>query len=221
MKEEWKVYTKGVPGKGNEVIKMLINLGAINIVGYTGDNQQYLYFINHKGIVDYTQSNIEKGQIIMDNYTELHLPEKWKDGDILFSEEHKEFAVFVDEWESSPAKFLSYFVISNGRYLTYKALCKKDFRLATKSEVAQFYESLRSVGKDWDTEKKQLVDWKWKPTIGDKYWIIVTDGVVGNLIWNDDPADNKLFSLGNCFRIREDAEGMLKKIKKLLKGEQL
>ena len=39
----------------------------------------------------------------------------------------------------------------------------EDYRLATNSEVKRFYKLLNKCGKDWDGEKKQLVDLKWKP----------------------------------------------------------
>lgn len=32
MKEKWKVYIKGVPGRGDEVIKILEDLGAKKFV---------------------------------------------------------------------------------------------------------------------------------------------------------------------------------------------
>lgn len=86
MKEEWKVYIKGVPNRGNEVVKALTDLGAKEPF-YTGSytNENFIYFINHKGEIDYEYLDTEQGQIIMDNYRELHLPEKWEDGNILFS----------------------------------------------------------------------------------------------------------------------------------------
>ena len=39
----------------------------------------------------------------------------------------------------------------------------EDYRLATNSEVKRFHKLLNKCGKDWDGEKKQLVDLKWKP----------------------------------------------------------
>lgn len=221
MKEKWKVFIRGNKDRGEEVIKVLTDLGgrgdALN-----GLNKDCIYFIDHDGVIDFAYLVSETAQIIMDNYTELHLPEKWKDGDILFSEEHKEFAVFADEWESSPAKFLSYFAISNGRYLTYKTLCKKDFRLATKSEVAQFYESLRSVGKEWDAKKKQFVDWKWKPKPDEDYYFITSTGkVLKSGLYSCGIDTFEILDFGNCFRTRKEAEAMAEKVKKLLKGEQL
>lgn len=81
MKEEWKVYIKGVPNRGNEVIKALTDLGAKNPFYYNGNNPSSLYYIGHDGniheeIEELTDS--EYIQIIMDNYRELKLPESEK-----------------------------------------------------------------------------------------------------------------------------------------------
>lgn len=40
MKEEWKVYIKGVRGRGNEVIKVLEDIGDINSCRYTGEKEE-------------------------------------------------------------------------------------------------------------------------------------------------------------------------------------
>lgn len=77
MKEEWKVYIKGVPERGKEVINTLINLGAENNneCRDTDISCYYIYFINHKGHISSVSLNSEPAKIIMDNYREMHLPE--------------------------------------------------------------------------------------------------------------------------------------------------
>ena len=135
MKEEHKVWIRGVNGRGDEVIKALEERGAKNGGFWECNREELIYFINHDGYIDSIDPNCEPGRIIIDNYSEIKLPEKWK------------------------------------------------------------------------------------PSVGDRYWIITTDGVVGNLIWNDDPADNRLFNLGNYFRTREEALAMVEKIKKLLNAK--
>lgn len=73
MKKEWKVYIKGVEGRGDEVIKTLTNLGGANDFSY-GTNEDLLYFINHDGKIDSIYLSSETAKIIMDNYKEIKLP---------------------------------------------------------------------------------------------------------------------------------------------------
>lgn len=75
MREDLKVYIKGVEGRGDEVIKTLTNLGGTNDFSY-GTNEDLLYFINHDGKIDSIYLSSETAKIIMDNYKELHLPEQ-------------------------------------------------------------------------------------------------------------------------------------------------
>lgn len=75
MKEEWKVYIKGVRGRGNEVIKVLEDIGDINSCRYTGEKDDGLYYIDHEGKIDYEYLEDEIAKIIMDNYREIKLPD--------------------------------------------------------------------------------------------------------------------------------------------------
>lgn len=46
----------------------------------------------------------------------------------------------------------------------------------------------------------------WKPEYGDWYWYISSDGQVDNCEWENDRIDRGRYSMGNCFRTREEAE---------------
>ena len=46
----------------------------------------------------------------------------------------------------------------------------------------------------------------WKPKYGDWYWSIRTDGQVYNCKWENDHIDLGRYSMGNCFRTKEEAE---------------
>ena len=41
---------------------------------------------------------------------------------------------------------------------------------ATEEEKQYLLSKLHEIGKDWDAEKKQIVDWKWELKIGDKFY---------------------------------------------------
>lgn len=211
MEEKQRVYIRGVKGRGKEVIKTLEDLGCKNIDGWKCDNSEALYFINHFGRIDNVEDCCEMANVIMDYYKEIKLPEQWKDGDILATDEG-EFCVLKGTAGPSTPHFEA--------YLAYTGTEAHKWHLATEEEVAKFHEYLHDKqGKEWDAEKRQLVDWKWKPKEDEYYYFFDEMMQTHRDEWEDSPMDQHLFEVGNCFRTREEAEAMAKKIKKLLKGE--
>lgn len=221
MKEKWKVYIKGVPGRGDEVIKILEDLGAKNSFDYDGNKLIYLYYIWHDGSIHVELIDNEYGQIIMDNYRELYLPEKWKDGNILFSPRYKRFAIYAYEIPV-PYLVVAYYCFDENFLIhSFPRIKINDFRLATPQEIVQFHKLLHKHGKDWDSGKKQLVKWKWKPKNEEDYWTIIVDITIYplKLTWVCGVADEARYKLGNCFRTCEEAEAMVNKIKNSFKEE--
>lgn len=222
MKEKWKVYIKGVPGRGDEVIKILEDLGAKNLFDYDGNKLIYLYYIWHDGSIHVELIDNEYGQIIMDNYRELYLPEKWKDGDILFSPRYKRFAIYAYEIPV-PYLVVAYYCFDENFLIhSFPRIKINDFRLATPQEIVQFHKLLHKHGKDWDSEKKQLIDWVWRPSINEAYYTLEIDNgdvVVRTRVYFDDDIDNALIKNCNFFRTVEEAELAAERVKKALKGD--
>lgn len=222
MKDEWKVYIKGVPGRGKEVIKMLEDLGGKKPPLDLGGDPSYIYYISHDGDIGCMLYESEVGKIIMDNYTELHLPEKWKDGDLLVSYSTgagKLYAVYDDDSEFMYYSIIAYVYVDIDTCDVNAAFSKDRFKLASDEEHKEFHELLHKHGKDWDAENKILVDWKWKPERHEDYFFVYTDLSVKRTSNDVLKIDNDRILCGNCFRTREEAEAMAEKIKKLLKGE--
>lgn len=57
--------------------------------------------------------------------------------------------------------------------------------------------------------------------MGDLYFYLGNFIDVRDMEWMNTNGDKMLYEAGNGFRIREEAEAMAEKFKKLLKGEQL
>ena len=222
MKDEQKVWIRGVEGRGKEVIKMLEDLGGEN-GAWECEDSDAIYFINHSGEIDSVEDYCELGKIIMDNYREIKLPEQWKYGDVLYIKESAAFVVFENYMymdESGRNHFGALFTIDeNGLYLTEQKAIDGYPRLATPSEVNHFHELLHKHGKEWDAEKKQLVEWRWKPKKGDTYYYVDGCTLVEDRTFEGRVFDERHYEVGNCFRTHEEAEAMAEKIKKLLKGE--
>lgn len=45
----------------------------------------------------------------------------------------------------------------------------------------------------------------WKPECGERYWFIGSDGQINNCGWANDHIDWGSYSMGNCFRTKEEA----------------
>ena len=221
MKDEQKVFIRGVEGRGDEVIKMLVEHGGGEPGLSIGGNPSFIYFISHEGDIGCVLYNSEFGQIIMDNYTELHLPEMWKDGDVLVTDDGLFFVLKGDFQVDCDNTILgAYCCVSEHQvYLSGHIKQIAHARLASPSEVEHFHELMHKYGKDWDAEKKQVVDWKWEPKEGDDYYYIDNDGNIISDNWDEMPTDADRYNFGNCFRTEEEAEVMAEKVKKLLKGE--
>lgn len=215
MKEEWKIFIRGVKGRGDEVKQALINLGGKVINNYSYGDLDSLFFINHYGEIRYAAETSEIAKIIRDNYREIKLPEKWKDGDIIYSPKFGTFAVYG---YNNPTTV--YCRVSKNDLVPYLTRAMKyDYRLATPQEIEQFHELLHKHNKEWDAEKKQVVDWKWKPNDNEEYYYILSDGKVRSCAWLDDEIDTSRFIIGNCFKTKEEAEAIAEKFKKLLKDK--
>lgn len=229
MKDEQKVFIRGVEGRGDEVIKMLEEHGGGNTC-LDGDVPGYLYFINHKGSITFATLDSEFGQILMDCYTELHLPEKWKDGDILINKNADyKFCVFDDYLSKTGSEnelFFFHCEVASHKGESYLVSTNRgdfhdvnDYRLATPQEVEQFYEAIHEHCKDWDAENKRLVYRRWEPKENDSYYYIDNDGDIVPDTWDGCNVDADRYNFGNVFLTRKKAEAMAEKVKKLLKGE--
>lgn len=230
MKEEWKVYIKGAQDRGEEIIKALEDLGAVNHWNYIGNRTTGVYYITHDGYIGVVGKDVEFTQIIMDNYREIKLPEKWMDGDVLIAKNGTCYKVF---WKyDSDIAFYAYNMSMqiDGTLTKYsgsiwhgeKIQCfREDYRLATPSEVERFHGLLHNLNKEWDSEKKEIVEWRWKPEKEEDYWaVILDDTIIGlDFTWLGSSTDEIRYKLGNCFRTREEAEAAIKRVKKALKGE--
>lgn len=170
MKEEWKVYIRGNKDRGDDVIKALTDLGAVNYWEYEGNCTDSIYYIRHDGYIGHLLYETEFAQILMDNYRKINLSEKWKDGDwkdgdllVCHMLSGNRYAVYSDDSELIGCGIIiTYADVDNHTYGINGLFDKKDFTLASDEEHKEFHELLFKHGIDWDADKKQLVNRKRK-----------------------------------------------------------
>ena len=96
-----------------------------------------------------------------------------------------------------------------------------DARIATEEEKQFIINALHADGKDWDADKKQIVDYKWKPKEDEPYYYIDSFLDVCSSYWDVDSADNLAYSMGNCFKTEEEAHKYADKFSEILKERKL
>ena len=94
-----------------------------------------------------------------------------------------------------------------------------DVRYATEEEKQKLFDALAKGGKDWDAEKKAVVELKWKPKIGDKYnypiYNITDDGMhygSATTTYTDCLFDKRLIKQNLAFKTKEECEAFCKRL---------
>ena len=86
---------------------------------------------------------------------------------------------------------------------------------------AEFLGKLEALEKEAEMQKKQE-EWKpWKPEDGEDYFYICIDFTIDSWENVDDDTDKRNFRVGNCFPTEARAEQVAKKMRLLLRLEQL
>ena len=82
MEDKQRVYIKGDRNRGNEIIKLLEDLGGVNSWSYAGTDEESLYYINPRGNIEYIYDYefLPECLLVKEFYREIELPEikKWK-----------------------------------------------------------------------------------------------------------------------------------------------
>ena len=108
------------------------------------------------------------------------------------------------------------------RVVPYNNWCVyDDARLSTEEEKQFLLDALHADGKDWDSDKKQIVEYILKPKIGETYYFInfLLD-VVGDR-WTNDRVNNLVYNRCNCFKTKEEAQKYADKFSEILKERKL
>lgn len=80
-----RVWIHGNKERGEEVIKALTDLGAKNIINQSGDQEEFIYFITIKGLIDIVSVGSDEASWISILYKEIKLPWKPKDKELVWA----------------------------------------------------------------------------------------------------------------------------------------
>ena len=86
---------------------------------------------------------------------------------------------------------------------------------------AEFFCKLEALQKEAEMQKKQEEQKPWKPERGEDYFFVNNDLSIHCFCNYNDEEDRYNFEIGNCFRTGERAEQVARKMRLLLRLEQL
>lgn len=188
------------------------------------------YSIDHDGLINldggyfYPKSNsvkAESGNTMripiptghtakIENNTVIFEPKtaKFKKGD--FVKTDNSYAIIKNA--ATFEVYVEFFLHSKNLYeLGYTE--SKLLRLMADSEKQILLDKLHESGKDWDAERCEIVDYIWRPKIGEIYYSFGAKMDVTDFTWNEDSFDNNYYNSGAVFRTRKLAESALELLK--------
>lgn len=143
----------------------------------------------------------------------INEPEKYtpKKGDFIYNEYLE--ANFIDIYKNEKDFFASFEIEADN--LTLKSgefpysMCS-NIRPATEEEKQLLLNALHEKGKDWDFKKLEIVDYRWRAKIDNKYFYLDSFGGVQWSIEENHEGDTLRFNSGNYFKDIEEAESYRK-----------
>ena len=145
----------------------------------------------------------------------------FKDGDILINKYKKEYIVYKEKDSSLYMNFYIYLdrkLWKNIDSVRSEFRLVDSFRLATEQEIKYFQERLHYMHLDWDSNKKQLIEWYIPKEDKVYYTIKINKGKfkIYSRVNIKSNIDKQLIKSHNCFDTYENAEKVLNKINKIL-----
>ncbi|MBO5854916.1 MAG: hypothetical protein J6Q61_09295 [Bacteroidales bacterium] len=92
-----------------------------------------------------------------------------------------------------------------------------DVRYATEEEKQKLFDALAKEGKAWDAEKKKVVELKWKPKDGEKYYypyfdVREYDFIIQYAAWSGIYSEENGYKKGWVFRTKEECEAYCERL---------
>ena len=189
----------------------------------TEEERKFIFDKLHENEYDW---NAEKKQIV--EYVPAYEP---KDGDFVYVENSRYKYIFIKK--VGPAlteKYISlnieYGNLSDECHKCCDDECIISIRPATEEEKNLLLSKLHENGKDWDPEKKEIVDWKWKPKVGELVYFydwcsqtcrFINCSIIYDLTDGQVLRDKK----GNCYATKEECQEMCEKLNEAIKNVRL
>lgn len=139
----------------------------------------------------------------------INEPEKYtpRKGDFIYNEWSE--SRYIDIYMNEKDCFASFNIKTKD--LTLKPIVVpysecSNIRPATEEEKKLLLDALHEKGKDWDSEKMGIIDYRWRAGTHGKYWHLDSFGDVDYSIEEYDRLDTCRFNCGNYFKTKAEVE---------------
>ena len=163
--------------------------------------------------------------VCIDNNEQVNAP-KFKDGDFCYSANGFSNYVFIfkSKIDSDRSNYHALLQLTNGSIFKINNWCfsyLETTRMASNEEKKLLLKTLKENSLRWDEESKKILDLKWKPKRGEKYFSFDLYMHPICFIWLDTRNDESCYLNNKCFKTLEEAEKYAKKIAEILKNRDL
>ena len=159
------------------------------------------------------------------NNEQINAPE-FKDGDFCYSTNGCTNYIFIfkSKRDSNTSNFHALLQLRAFDLFKINDWCSSNIettRLASNREKALMLKALNDNSLRWDEESKEILDLKWKPRQGEKYFSFDSYMRPACFIWQHTQNDEHCYLTNKCFKTIEEAEKYAKRIAELLKNREL
>ena len=161
----------------------------------------------------------------IENNEQQNAPE-FKDGDFCYSTNGFSNYVFIfkSKIDSDRSNYHALLQLTNGSIFKINNWCfsyLETTRLASNEEKKLLLKALNGNSLRWDEESKEILDLKWKPKLGEKYFSFDSYMRPACFIWQHTQNDEHCYLTNKCFKTLEETERYAKKFAEILKNRDL
>ena len=176
-------------------------------------------------VLNINEITVNGKPVCIDNNEQVNTPE-FKDGDFCYSTNGFSNYVFIfkSKIDSDRSNYHALLQLTNGSIFKINNWCfsyLEATRLASNEEKKLLLKALKENSLRWDEEAKKILDLKWKPKQGEKYFSFDYHMQPACFIWAHTMNDEHCYLTNKCFKTLEETEKYAKKIAEILKNREL
>ena len=178
-------------------------------------------------VLNISDITVDGKPVTIENKEQVDEP-KFKDGDFCYSTNGRIYYVFIfkskintDKSKYHAFMYLGWTVDASFKIDGQCVSKPETTRLASAKEKELLLRALKENSLRWDEEAKEILDLKWKPKHGEKYFSFDSYIQPTCFIWANTRNDEHCYLNNKCFKTLEEAEKYAKKIAEILKNREL
>ena len=176
-------------------------------------------------VLNISDIKVDGKPVCVDNNEQVNTP-KFKDGDFCYSTNGFSNYVFIfkSKIDSDRSNYHAILQLTHGSIFKTNNWCfsyLETTRMASNEEKKLLLKSLKENSLRWDEESKKILDLKWKPKLGEKYFSFDLYMHPICFIWLDTRNDKHCYLNNKCFKTLEETEKYAKKFAEILKNRDL